>query len=220
MLTQFSRCAIGALGLLLGSQAALAQTTLPAQSPAPGWYAGVQAGSSLRAYSINHQGSGLFTHSLGVHGGYATTTRLTYQLGLEYGRGDKPNEERQGSGQYMYYPQTERITQAWMVPAQLRWSFAKQPHRFQVEGLAGASLCFFRLRETGNITATGAKYVTVRNGVNGYVDLGIAGRLQLAPQLALTVDLLTNLNVVHPSNYYLPFAPGFGSTLGLHYSFR
>gem|GEM_PF-4906669 len=220
MLIQSLKRALSVLGLLLGSQAALAQTILPTQNPVPGWYAGLQAGNSLRAYSIDRQGNGLFTHFLGVHGGYATAARLAFQLGLEYGRGDKVNEERQGSGQYIYYPQTERIIRAWTVPAQLRWSFAKQPHRFQVEGLAGVSACFFRQRATGNNTATATKEVKETNGVNGYLDLGIAGRLRLTPQLALSLDLTTNLNLVHPNNYYLPIAPGFGATLGLYYSFR
>lgn len=217
---QSSRYALSVLGLLLGGQAALAQQTTPAGTPSPGWYVGAQASNELRNYHVGRQGNGLFTWNLGIYGGYAVSSRLALQLGLGYGRGNKPNEEQQGSGQYAYYPQTEQITQAWTVPAQVHWSFAKNPHRFQVAGVAGVSLCFFRQRATGNNTATGMKYVIVQKGFNGYVDLGVEGRLQLNTHIALVLGLLTNVNMVRASNSYLPISPGFGSSLGLRYALR
>ncbi|WP_159437394.1 outer membrane beta-barrel protein [Hymenobacter daecheongensis] len=204
---------------LLGSQPVLAQADA-STGVEPRWYVGAEAGKQIRTYSIDRQGFGQFTSSLGAQGAYAVSPRLLVQVGVQYGRGNKPNEELQGSGSFAHYPQTEQITRSWTVPVQLRWSLAKDPHRFRLESIAGIGLCFFRQRETGTNTATATKFVKTNSGTNGYLDAGIGGRLRLNPQFDLTADLLLNVNMARPNNSYFPIAPGFGSGLSLQYKFR
>lgn len=181
------------------------------------WYVGGQLGAQSRIYTVDRMGHGLVTRSVGLHGGYATTHRLSFQVGVQYAQGAKADEELRGSGQFAYYPQTEQVTRAWVVPAALRWSLARRPHRLEVSAIVGASLGFFQLRETGNVTATGAKFVQTSDAVNGYLDFGLGGRLRVSPRLSVAVDVVPNLSLNRPVNAYWPIAPGLSTGLALNY---
>ena len=206
---------IVAIGLTGGSLGAAAQQV--AKTDAARWYVGAQVGNQLQFYVIDRYGRGLFTNSLGLSAGYVPMPRLAVQAGLRHGRGNAPAEELQGSGQFTNYPETEQITSAWTVPVQLRWSFAKNPHRFRVEGLAGGSVCFFTKRLVPGRPETAPRRVEVTRGTNGYIDVGLGSRLQLFNRLELTTDLLLNANLQRPNNSYYPIAPGYGVALGLNY---
>jgi hypothetical protein len=208
-------CAAAAIGLLASSQNVSAQEV---NSNDPNrWHVGAQVGNQAQTYTIDGLGTGLFTNSVTLYGGYTPMPRLTLQAGLRFGRGTTPTEETQGNGQFTNYPETEQITSAWTVPLQLRWSFAENPHRFRVEGIVGGSVSFFTQRRTPYRLVTAPRQVEVVRGTNGYMDVGLGGRLQLSKQLELATDLLLNFNLNRPNNYYLPIAPGYGVALGLNY---
>jgi hypothetical protein len=203
------------VGAVIPAQAQQPET--PAAPAQAYWYVGPQLGVQVRTYTVDRMGNGLWTRSVGLQAGYTKTHRLALQAGVQYSQGAKPDEELRGSGQFAYYPQTAQITRAWLVPASLRWSLARTPHRVELTAILGASLCFFRLRETGHNTATGTKLVTTTNGVNGFLDLGLGGRLLVSPRLKIGVDVLPNLSLSRPSNTYWPIAPGLNTVLAVNY---
>lgn len=202
----------GATNPLRAQQAAPPPATAPAY-----WYLGPQLGVQARVYNVDRMGNGLTTHVLGLRGGYALNDRLAIEAGVQYGKGAQPDDELRGSGQFAYYPQTEQVTRAWVVPATLRWSLARQPHRFGVSALLGASLCLFELRETGTNTATGAKFVKRSDAVNGFLDFGLGAQLRASRRLNVTLDVVPNLNLQTPNNAYWPIAPGLNTVLALNY---
>jgi hypothetical protein len=214
---RFSLCVAVAGGLLLQVSDAAAQQLNQADSTR--WYVGAQAGVYAQAYlKGKYDFSGAErTNVVALYGGYSSSPRLAVQAGLRYGRGNTPAEELQGSGQFANYPATYQVISALTVPVQLRWSFAKMPHRFRMEGLAGGSITYYKERYVPARSAAAARRMEVSNGINGFIEFGIGNRLQLYKQLELATDLLLNVNVKRPNNPYFPFAPGYGVACGLNY---
>ncbi|UOR06316.1 porin family protein [Hymenobacter aerilatus] len=204
--------------LLLSGAGASAQQAAPTLASAHSWYVGAQAGPSLQVYNTDKfNGTGMATAAIGVHGGYELQPRLMLQVGLAYGRGATPVEQLSGSGPFSNYPATNYIRSAWTVPAQLRWSFAKTPHRFQVQGLVGFSLCFFSQRYTAFRYEAGPKQTEDARDTNGYLNFGLGSNFRLTSRLHLATDLLTSANLQRPINSLYPIAPGVSAALGLNY---
>ncbi|GAA4034797.1 hypothetical protein GCM10022409_19070 [Hymenobacter glaciei] len=203
-----------ALSLMLTSFITHAQDVAPGATPK--WYVGGQVSANHQVYIVGQgMGFGAPTTTVGGYGGYQLSPQLAVQAGLSYGRGSTPAEAP--SGQFNYYPQAEYVTSLLTLPVLLRWDYVTQPRRFRLEGLAGLHVSYFNLRQRSGHLQTEPRFVTDSRGVNGYLDLGLGGRVQLGSRLEVAADLLLNVNLQHPSNFYFPLAPGGSAALGLHY---
>ena len=211
------------LGAGIGLSLLLGSFTTHAQGGAPGdsakWYVGGQASLTAQAYIVERgMGFGAAAATAGGYGGYQFSPRLAVQAGVSYGRGSTPPERV--SGQLNYHAQAEYITSLMTLPVLVRYSFGARPRRFRAEGLAGLHLNYFNLRQRPGGYETDPRIATDSQGVNGYLDFGLGSRLQVGSRFALAADLLLNVNLRHPNNYYFPLALGGNVALGLNYRLR
>ena len=181
------------------------------------WYVGAQPGLYQHVYITDGQGRGVVTVAGEAYAGYQLHRRLAVQGGLRYGRSVPAAEHLSGSGQYSNYPEQQYVTRATTVAVQARYRLARKPHRFQLEAVAGASLCFFTFRYVPFRREIEPRREVDTPGTDGFLDFGFGSHLRLSSRLALVSDLLLNLNIRHPNNFYFPIAPGYGVALGLNY---